>query len=108
MADHERYERYRKDSDVLAAIGAQVDAQVGRVGVRLPRPVAEAAVAAWQRDETDGPGEESQEQHALRDEAAELALIGLAITERGRWEGDELVVDLDVESAGAALRASRR
>ncbi|MFI6108145.1 hypothetical protein [Streptomyces sp. NPDC051310] len=108
MADHEQYERYREDSDVPAAIGTQVDAQVGRVAVRLPRSVAEAAAAAWERDETEGPGEESHEQHALRDQAAELALIGLAITQRGRWEGDELVVDLDVESAGAALRASRR
>ncbi|WP_031079197.1 hypothetical protein [Streptomyces sp. NRRL S-118] len=107
MADHDQYERYLEDSEVLAAIGTQVDAQVGRVAVRLPRPVAEAAVAAWERDEADDPGEESHEQYALRDRAAELALIGLAISQRGRWERDELVIDLDVDSAGAALRASR-
>ncbi|OMI38983.1 hypothetical protein [Streptomyces sparsogenes] len=62
---------------------------------------------AWGRDELDGPGEETHEQYALRDQAAEPALIGLAISERGRWEGDEVVIDLDIDSAGAASRASR-
>ncbi|MEU1787745.1 hypothetical protein ABZ553_18040 [Streptomyces sparsogenes] len=107
MADQERYVRYREDSKVLAAIGKQVAAQAGRITVRLPRAVAEAAVEAWGRDELDSPGEETHEQYALRDQAAELALIGLAISERGRWEGDELVIDLDIDSAGTASRASR-
>ncbi|GAA2386267.1 hypothetical protein [Streptomyces coeruleofuscus] len=43
----------------------------------------------------------------MRDGAAELALIGLAITERGRWEGEEVAVDLDLASAGAAVRAAQ-
>ncbi|MFI5685407.1 hypothetical protein [Streptomyces sp. NPDC051636] len=107
MADQQQYVRYREDSKVLAAIGAHVDAQVGRVTVRLPRAVAEAAVAAWDRDELGGLGDETHEQYALRDQAAELALIGLAISQRGRWEDEELVIDLDVASVGAALRASR-
>ncbi|MER6144990.1 hypothetical protein ABT174_34015 [Streptomyces sparsogenes] len=107
MADQERYIRYREDSKVLAAIGKHVAAQAGRITVRLPRAVAEAAVEAWGRDELDRPGEETHEQYALRDQAAELALIGLAISERGRWEGDEVVIDLDIDSAGAASRASR-
>ncbi|MFE0459470.1 hypothetical protein ACFW1A_09445 [Kitasatospora sp. NPDC058965] len=107
MMDHEQDGRYRADSAVLAAIGEYVDAQVGRVGVRLPRAVAEAAVAAWDRDELGGGAPETHEEYLLRDRAAELALIGLEISERGRWEGEELVVDLDVASAGAALRASQ-
>ncbi|MEU9127763.1 hypothetical protein AB0D08_06550 [Kitasatospora sp. NPDC048540] len=107
MVDQEQYVRYREDSKVLAAIGAHVDAQVGRVTVRLPRAVAEAAVGAWDREEVGGLGEETHEQYALRDQAAELALIGLAISQRGRWDGEEVVVDLDVASAGAALRASQ-
>lgn len=92
---------------MLAAIGARVEAQVGRATVRLPKALAEAAVAAWDRDELGGPGEETHEQYALRDCAAELALIGLAISQRGRWENEELIIDLDVASAGAALRASQ-
>ncbi|MET9402320.1 hypothetical protein [Kitasatospora sp. NPDC002965] len=88
-------------------IGEHVDAQVGRVTVRLPRTVAEAAVDAWERDELGDLGEETHEQYALRDQAGDLALIGLVISERGRWEGEEVVIDLDVTSAGAAARASQ-
>ncbi|MEU9620971.1 MULTISPECIES: hypothetical protein [unclassified Streptomyces] len=107
MVDQEQYARYREDSKVLAAIGEHVDAQVGRVTVRLPRATAEAAAAAWDRDELGELGEETHEQYALRDQAGELALIGLAISERGRWEGEEVVIDLSVASAGAAFRASQ-
>ncbi|AXE90305.1 hypothetical protein [Streptomyces sp. Go-475] len=106
MSD-EQYVRYRDDRKVLAAIGACVGRQTGRVAVRVPRELAEAAVAAWERTEDAAPGAETPERYALRDGAAELALIGLAITERGRWEGEEVAVDLDVDSAGAALRAAR-
>ncbi|MFE6492334.1 hypothetical protein [Streptomyces sp. NPDC057748] len=106
MVDDEQYARYREDSKVLAAIGKHVDAQVGRVTVRLPRAVAEAAVDAWERDESGDLGEETHEQYALRDQAGDLALIGLVISERGRWEGEEVVIDLDVVSVGAAVRAS--
>ncbi|GAA3038584.1 hypothetical protein GCM10020229_57290 [Kitasatospora albolonga] len=107
MVDQEQYDRYRDDAKVLAAIGVRVDAQAGRVTVRLPRSVAQAAVDAWERDEEGGVGPESNEQYVLRDRAAELAFIGLAISQRGRWEGEEVVVDLDVASAGAAVRASQ-
>ncbi|MGW1840550.1 hypothetical protein [Streptomyces sp. NPDC002067] len=107
MVDQEQYVRYREDSKVLAAIGEHVDAQVGRVSVRLPRAVAEAAVAAWERDESDDVGEETHEQYELRNHAGDLALIGLAISEDGRWEGEEVVVDLHVHSAGAAWLASQ-
>ncbi|MEV5549805.1 hypothetical protein AB0L35_27355 [Streptomyces sp. NPDC052309] len=105
MSD-EQYLRYRDDLEVLAAIGTQVAAQTDRVTVRLSGALAEAAVAAWQREETAEPGPEGAARYALRDAAAELALIGLAITERGRREGEEVVVDLDVASAGAAARAA--
>ncbi|MFF8293269.1 hypothetical protein ACF068_29185 [Streptomyces sp. NPDC016309] len=35
-------------------------------------------------------------------------MIGLASAQRGRWEGDEVVVDLHVTSAGVAVRASHQ
>ncbi|OXM55750.1 hypothetical protein [Amycolatopsis alba] len=106
MNEQGQYGRYREDSKVLAAIGACVDTQVTRLTVRLPKALAEAAVAAWDRDELGDIGEETHEQYALRDRAGDLALIGLAISERGRWEKDEAVVDLDVTCVGAAVRAS--
>ncbi|MER7705684.1 hypothetical protein ABTX81_22680 [Kitasatospora sp. NPDC097605] len=106
MVDLEQYDRYRDDATVLAAIGGHVAAQAGRVTVRLPKAVAEAAVNAWERDESGELAQETPEQYALRDQAAELALIGLEISQSGRREGEEVVVDLDVASAGAALRAS--
>ncbi|MFI5645404.1 hypothetical protein [Kitasatospora sp. NPDC051705] len=104
MVDQEQYERYREDSTVLAAVGEHVHLQVGPVTVRLPGDLARAAVDAWERDEesSDGLGEESREQYELRDQAGTLALIGLAISESGRWDDDEVTVDLHVHSAGAA------
>lgn len=92
---------------MLAAVGTHLDAQVGRIRVRLPRSVAESAVTAWERDEQGEIGEESRGQYELRDDAAELALIGLAITSRGVWEAEQVVVDLDVVEIAAALRAAR-
>lgn len=68
--------------------------------------MAEAAVGAWERDELGDLGEETHEQYALRDQAGDLALIGLVFSERGRWEGEDVVIDLDVVFAGAAVRAS--
>jgi hypothetical protein len=67
------------DSKVLVAIGTEVGARFDRVAVRLPRAVAEAAEPR----------------------------IDLAISERGRWEDDTVVVDLDIASACAAARATR-
>ncbi|BAL88115.1 hypothetical protein AMIS_28950 [Actinoplanes missouriensis 431] len=107
MGGQEQYVRYRQDRTVLAAIGTQLESQVNRVSVRLPRSLAESAVAAWDREETDEIGEESREEYELRDDAAELAWIGLAVSERGVWDGEEVVVDLDVVQVAAALRAAR-
>ncbi|GAA2502973.1 hypothetical protein [Winogradskya humida] len=75
--------------------------------MRLPRRLAELAVAAWDREELGGIGDESREEYDVRDDAAELALIGPAISERGVWDGEEVVVELDVVQVAAALRAAR-
>ncbi|MET7964494.1 hypothetical protein [Micromonospora zamorensis] len=107
MKDRGQYVRYQEDRTVLAAIGAHLDPQISRVSVRLPRSLAESAVAAWDREELGGIGEESREEYELRDNAAELALIGLAITSRGVREGEEVVVELDIVQIAAALRAAR-
>ncbi|MEV4131455.1 hypothetical protein AB0J72_04745 [Dactylosporangium sp. NPDC049742] len=107
MGDREQYLRYQQDRTVLGAIGARLDPQVSRIRVRLPRSLAELAVAAWNREELGGIGEESREEYELRDDAAELALIGLAISERGVRDGEEVIVDVDVVQVAAALRAAR-
>ncbi|MFD5317181.1 hypothetical protein [Streptomyces sp. NPDC127098] len=91
---------------MLATVGTHLDPQISRISVRLPRSVAESAVAAWERDELDEVGEESREEYELREDAAELALIGLAISSRGVWDGEEVVVDVDVVQIAAALRAA--
>ncbi|MFD7788272.1 hypothetical protein ACFV4Q_35055 [Streptomyces nojiriensis] len=45
--------------------------------------------------------------YELRLDAAELAFIGLAISSCGVWDGEEVVVDLDVVQIAAALQAAR-
>ncbi|MFE2229443.1 hypothetical protein [Streptomyces kronopolitis] len=101
----DEYVRYRQDAQVLAEVGRQLAGQVSRFRVTLSREAAEAAVAAWERDETGVVGEETVEEFALRDMAAALALIGAAVTERGVWEDGRVVVDLGVVQLGAALQA---
>ncbi len=48
---------------------------------------------------------ETFEQRVQRLRAGTLALIGLSIVERGRREGDEVVVDLGWGLIGAAVEA---
>ncbi|MCX5015120.1 hypothetical protein OG765_29775 [Streptomyces sp. NBC_00555] len=106
MERREQYLRYQQDRAVLASIGSHLDPQISQISVRLPRSVAESAVAAWDREEPGGIGEESREEYELRDDAAELAFIGLAISSCGVWDGEAVVVDLDVVQIAAALRAA--
>ncbi|MFD9685774.1 hypothetical protein ACFWXO_08440 [Kitasatospora sp. NPDC059088] len=105
MTHQEQYTLYRQEAKLLAAVGERVHHQVGRVTVRLPAELARAAMAAWERDDEGELGEETWEEREQRDQAGELALIGLALTEDGRHDGGEVVVDLHVSSAGAAFRA---
>jgi hypothetical protein len=107
VEDREQYLRYRQDRTVLATIGARLDPQVSRISVRLPQSVAELAVAAWNREDPGEIGEETREEHELRADAADLALIGLAISSRGVPDGEDIVVELDVVQIAAALLAAR-
>ncbi|MFE9789930.1 hypothetical protein ACFYO7_31610 [Nocardia salmonicida] len=107
MTEQDPNTRYRDDSKVLAAIGEWIGPRVQPVSVRLPHELAQAAVAAWNRDETGEIGEQAPDQYALRDRAAELALIGLAVSERGRRDGEDVVVDLHATSVAAAMHAAQ-
>ena len=97
--------RYRADAGVLAEIGGRVAAQVEPVTVRIPRRLAAEAVRAWQRDETEPAGAETAEQAIVRAFAAALALIGVAVEERGTTDGDDVLVSLSPQQIAAALFA---
>jgi hypothetical protein len=99
---------YREDAGVLGEVGwTLANSELPRVEVRLPRRLAEAAVAAWERDDTEGPLDpETLGQRIQRHRAATLALIGLSIVNGGRWETDEVVVELSPDLIGVAVDAS--
>lgn len=109
MADSRWQTLYREDAALLGQIGQLlVRAKLPRIEVRLPRDFAEAAVAAWEREGDIGGEqiEESCQQRLERGRAAALSLIGLSITERGRWDGDDVLVPLDPVFIGNAVDAA--
>ena len=99
-------DRYRSDEAVLAAIGREFRRQVTVVEVRIPKDLAAQAIAAWERDETEAVKDETFGERQVRHRAGALALIGLAIQERGRVDGDTFVVELDSWHVGDALNAA--
>jgi hypothetical protein len=108
MADTERQRQYREDALVLGELGwLLVHGELPKVEVRLPRALAEKAVAAWERDDDAAPPDpEDFEQRAQRHRAATLALIGLSIVNGGRWDADDVVVELSPDLIGMAVSAS--
>lgn len=100
--------RYREDSVVLGELGlVLLEGPLPRIEVRLPKPLAEAALSAWEDESNEGPLDaESFEQRVQRHHAGTLGLIGLAIETSGRWDGDAMVVALGPELIGAAIDAS--
>jgi hypothetical protein len=100
------YARYAHDSEVLGRIGKVLFPQDTELPVRLPADLAGLAVAAWQRDESGLPEQETPEQRQVRHQAATLALIGLCVEYTGRPDGDEILCDLDAWYIGGALDAA--
>lgn len=102
-----------KDAEVLADIGRHLFGQRTRVEVRLPRALAEQALAAWQRDSDDSddsdersPRSETAQQHSVRSKAGTLALIGLSIENESTTIGDEVTLELDAWHIGDAFNAA--
>ncbi|HLX32978.1 MAG TPA: hypothetical protein VKR79_09470 [Gaiellaceae bacterium] len=93
---------------MLGEIGAiLVHAEMPNITVRLPSSLVRAALEAWERDDGEGPPDpESFEQHVMRSRAATLALIGRAVEESGRADGEEVVVELSPNLVGNALEAA--
>jgi hypothetical protein len=107
MAEDERQRLYREDATTLCEIGAMLaGTDLPRIEIRLPRTLAERAVAAWQRDEDGSAPRETAEQRSARHKAAALALIGLSIETDGRWDGDHVTVGLSPDLIGDALNAA--
>jgi hypothetical protein len=103
----EEQRQWREDARLLGEIGTLLmSVNLPHVQVRLPKPLADQAVAAWKRSYEGGLDPETYEQRAQRHRAGDLGLIGLAITEHGKLEGDEVVVDLDAGLIRVAIDAS--
>jgi hypothetical protein len=93
------------EATTLAELGAAFQRQATTVTLRVPVELAEAAVAAWERED-DGPPGRDERDRLLRHRAGALALIGLAVSEHGRVDGSDVVVDLDAWQVGLALEAA--
>lgn len=107
MSETETQRQYREDARVLGEIGALLArADLPRVTVRLPVSLARLAVEAWNRNHEGKSDPESYEQRAMRHRAGALGLIGLSVEERGRADGDEVVVDLSPDLVGNAIDAA--
>jgi hypothetical protein len=105
----DRYKRYAEDAVVLGQIGAVLFPQDTTLSVRLPRELADLALAAWNRDEPapSGPSDrETVDERAVRERAAYLALIGLCVENTAQSDGDDIICDLDSWYIGGALRAA--
>lgn len=105
------YVQYTQDAAVLGEIGKVLFPQDTQLSVRLPRDLADRALAAWQRDDLDVPGaartvEETPEQRLTRTRAAYLALIGLCIENTAQPCGDDVICELDACYIGSALEAA--
>jgi hypothetical protein len=94
------------EAETLAQVGAAIFPQATKVRVRLPRNLADLALAAWQRDDDSSSGPEATEQRAARHQAGTLALIGLCIEQTGQPDNDEVVCELDSWYIGMALDAA--
>jgi hypothetical protein len=100
--------QWREDARLLGVIGHRLaHVQLPEVTIRLPSTLADRAAAAWDRDDGgDGPlGPEDAAARIARYRAGTLALIGAAVRQRGRREGDEVVVELGAELIALAVDA---
>jgi hypothetical protein len=103
----EQQRQWWEDAQVLAELGRAFEGTaMPLVEVRIPKHLAEQALAAWARDD-DGPeADETRDQRVDRLRAAVLALIGLTIRERGKDIADAVVVDLPADFFAAAVDAA--
>lgn len=101
-------ETWAREAETLARIGAVLFSQPTTLTVRLPADLASAALAAWQRDHEDPTwdGDRDEVDRRTRHRAGALALIGLAVEQRGERDGEDIVVEVDAWQVGDALEAA--
>ncbi len=98
---------WRSDVVTLAQIGAQLFDAGLSLEVVLPVELARTAIDAWKRDDSGATADhETPAEAAERHRAGALALIGLAISQRGEAEGSSFTVRLDPWLIGIALDAA--
>lgn len=98
--------QWRADATVLAQIGAVLFKEGLSVEVKLPLDLAETAIAAWERDDSGADGNETSAEAVDRSRAGALALMGLAISERGTPIGGAISISLDPWLIGTALNTA--
>lgn len=99
----------QQEANTLGEVGAELRKQdIPRISVRIPQALAERALRAWKREADDGGTVEVESlvERTTRHRAGTLALIGLAIDERGQQDGDAIRVDVHPEQIGIALDAA--
>lgn len=95
---------WTEDNRVLAQIGAALYRIDTLIPVEIPNHLADAALAAWSRDDIESELSESEAGRLVRHRAGSLALIGAAIEARGaRRTADSVSVELDAWLIGQAL-----
>jgi hypothetical protein len=86
----------QREAELLAQIGRSLFGQELTVRVQLSDVLAAAALEAWQRDDVGDTENESGAARTVRHQAGALALIGLAVEERGvPIEGERIEIELD-------------
>jgi hypothetical protein len=102
-------EVWAADAKRLYQVAQELLPQSPLVELRVPRRLADAAVAAWHREDATGePAQETGEQQGIRHDAATLVLIGQSIEASGVADGDDVVFTLDAWLLDNALEAADR
>lgn len=107
---HQHYARWEDDGVDLALIGAAWSEQDTRVRVRIPRELADAALAAWKREDEDSDElhrhEETGVQRRIRHRAGTLALIGSCIEGGIDGGGGDVYAYIDARLIADALESA--
>ena len=106
--DEKLYSEWESDAALLAAIGRALFTQDTTITVRLPADLADAALAAWEREDPEEPvlRGESAFRRTSRHRSGALGLIGLSVQNRSTLDGYTVVVELDAWNVGSALDAA--
>lgn len=104
--DENLYSEWESDAAALAAIGRALFTQDTTITVRLPAELADAALAAWEREDREEPVPrgESAIWRTARHRAGALGLIGLSVQNRSTLDGD--TVEFDAWNVGSAFDAA--